>query len=36
MRLLKISQRIIFKEDAFSGIFKKGQEVRQEENATKI
>lgn len=27
MRLLKISQSIVFKEDAFSGIFKKGQEV---------
>lgn len=27
MRLLKISQSIIFKEDAFSGVFKKGQEV---------
>lgn len=27
MRLLKISQSIVFKEDAFSGIFKKGQKV---------
>ncbi len=27
MRLLKISQSIVFKEDAFSGVFKKGQEV---------
>lgn len=27
MRLLKISQNIVFKEDAFSGVFKKGQEI---------
>ena len=27
MRLLKISQTIIFKEDTFSGVFKKGQKV---------
>ncbi len=27
MRLLKISQSIVFKEDTFSGVFKKGQEV---------
>ena len=27
MRLLKISQTIIFKEDTFSGVFKKGQQV---------
>lgn len=27
MRLLKISQSIVFKDDTFSGVFKKGQEV---------
>ena len=27
MRLLKVSQSIVFKEDSFSGIFKKGQNV---------
>ena len=27
MRLLKISQTIIFKEDTFSGVFKKGQKI---------